>query len=295
MSLLGNDTQKHLPSLPRTRAASAQEKDRAGGSTATLPSKVSDRSLDVEALKKLPTDQVIQEYFPKMFVEIQSMSRSLSVLTEMRKDLDEMNLKIEELEREKKEQKKRIEDLTNRVDELEMWRDGKNEDDLARDREMINLQDNCNARERHSRSFNVRIVNSIPETINENTQVVVENILQKTGIAFDHNVEISIAHRTGPRPINPKHGRPIIVGLVRKSDVRYLLTKRNAFRQNGFLLFPDMTEKDRKEKAKYQAAINALYNEGVKSKFENGRWITDKKPFCVKNYPHLSHLINEDK
>ena len=211
----------------------------------------------------------------------------------MRQDMDVMKIKIEELEREKTKQEQTIQDLTKRVDQLEMWRAKKDDDDLARDQEITKLQENCNARERHSRSFNVRIINSIPETINENTNALVEKILEKTGITDNHKVEISIAHRTGPKPMNPKYGRPIIVGLVRKSDVRYLLAKRNDFRQNGFLLFPDLTEKDRKEKAKHQNVINALFLDGVRSKFENGRWITNKKPFDAKDYPHLSHLIVE--
>ena len=250
-----------------TSGKKAESTQKGGGTTATLPSEVSIH----DDIDNLSISEATKKYFPVMIAEL----RKISGLYDEIKSLKET---VSNLIKENNESKNTIKELKTEL--------------LKKDEIMEHILDDANARERHSRSFNVRIIANIQEQRFEDTEMIVEKIFEKSGVLKQHprgSIDISIAHRVGPHVENSC--RPILVRLTRKRDVWFLLSKKNQFREKGYGVFADLTVRDLKEKRKYQAVVNALYQKGVRSKFENGFWIVRGKKLNIKDHPEFTHLV----
>mgnify|MGYP002784464997 CR=1 FL=1 len=111
--------------------------------------------------------------------------------------------------------------------------------------------------ERHSRSFNIRLL-GVREEAKENTLFKTMLAFKEAGLNPDH-VPISIAHRVGKLTTDKTQGaeaepkpRAIIIRFVRKSDVRVVLNHKEDFKKRGYSVFQDLPADDVAEKKRLQ-------------------------------------------
>ena len=183
----------------------------------------------------------------------------------MKKTVEEANSRIETLERRNDDNESRITKLEGLVHQQQG--------------EIRQLRRFNNDRERHSRSWNLVWRTNVAETPGEDTSAVVRGqLFAKVPAVKEQDLDIDVSHRIGPK--RPDAVRPIIIRLVRKSDVWFLLSQKRSFSKAGAgLLFQDLTKEDRDTKAKYQTEINQLVEQGKKARFQNGTWIVNSKPY----------------
>ena len=156
-------------------------------------------------------------------------------------------------------------------------------------KEIDNLKENGNARERHSRSWNLVWVSREEEKTFEqpdDTENLVMSFINQVPEIKKRNVQIDVAHRIGKK-FNDKP-RPIIVRFIKKSDLWFVLKHRKELiRQNKGPIFQDLTKHDRLTKKKYHQEISQLVNGGHQAKFQNGRWIIDGKTMTDNDFKKL--------
>ena len=166
--------------------------------------------------------------------------------SELRKDLDAANLKIEEQGRDIKHLMKRM--------------------DIA--------DQNCLDLERHSRSSNVRI-GGIGETPNEDCKAKVTAVFE--GVDLD-NIDIENCHRVGEKKADQT--RYMIVRFVRRTQRRDVLAKRKDLFDSGHPIYEDLPYKDLVVKKKFKKEIDAHFKNKDKVYFSRGAWYVNH----VKKY-----------
>ena len=247
----------------------------AGGSFKTPPTTVSETDLGREA------SEVVKKYLPLLFKEIASLKEIHQA------EMDKLTTRIHEFEEWKKQQERELEEWKKQK-ELEFDSFKRNLDGIIaeKNKEIKELKENCNDRERHSRSWNVRLVTSVPEKQFEDPEKIARELLESVPEIEERRLDIDIAHRVG------KYGtdrpRTILVRLTHKSDTRFLLTRaiRDKLRAKRIALYPDLTRDDQIKKSKYAKEISVLVARGHRARFENGNWIIDSQIFRLENYVH---------
>ena len=188
---------------------------------------------------------------------------------------DELQVVRSELEKANTEIKELKELVDGQKSELSELRDA-----------VIDLQDNANDRERHSRSWNLIWLTKEKEKYREQadyTGALVLKFLNQVPEIKERNIQLDVAHRIG----KSQTGKPrsIIFRMVSKADVWFILKYKAKLRNlNQGLIFPDLTKCDRMEKGKYSDHINQLVKLGHKARFDKGYWIVDGKRYRPEDY-----------
>ena len=202
-----------------------------------------------------------------------SINKLSTSLAELIKEIRELkseiqNLKID-VKNEIQEIKKTLDNRTKEINQL------KNEND--------ELKKGLNELERHNRSWNLIWINKENETKDENCDEMARKFLELLPSVKARGIMVNVSHRIGrPKPDSP---RPIIIRLVSKSDVWFILKKKQEYRTlNRGFIFQDLTKIDRAVKQKYSQEISELVNTGQhRARFEKGQWIVDGKPYLTKS------------
>ena len=131
------------------------------------------------------------------------------------------------------------------------------------------LEDKSNRAERHSRSFNVRLLGA-REVDGENCVDTVQQILLDK-FAITGNV-IENAHRTGKRSADGKYPRHIIARFhsrfVRGNVMR---STRDKLNNSPYRFVDDLTQTDLLEKQRVRTFMIELYKGNKKPSFRNGK------------------------
>ena len=172
------------PRVLRSGLASSLVKDKGEGTTETPPSEVGD-----------PSPSFAVTNMKDINLALNQLSSDLSRLRDLFQEIKELRNELVEMRLEREEMRKTISDQATMIE---------------------HLSEEINARERHSRLFNLRFACTIPETADEDPEEIFETALLATNL-FDSVPDISIAHRVGRRIGNKPRG--IIVRLVKKREV----------------------------------------------------------------------------
>ena len=214
---------------------------------------------------------VVQEILPHMKGLIDDLEKKIvsGIRTEMANILQqEMKLLRDELHSAKEEIQELKSVLKDQSCELDNLRD-----------EIENIKKDANARERHSRSWNLVWLTHDHgkkyEQPDESADLALK-FLNKIPEIQTRNVKIDVAHRIGGS-VSGKP-RPIIVRFLSKADLWFVMKyRKELMKLNEGAIFQDLTKTDRLTKQKYNTEITDLINKGHKAKFTNGHWVVDGK------------------
>ena len=200
-------------------------------------------------------------------------SEMMKLRDDMRKWKEKMETRAEEQEREIRKMRKEMDDwkteMTNSVlKKLELI-----------EKKVEKVEIDLNARERHSRSWSVRMVNDVKEEKNEDPEKIVRKIFETIPAA--KNVDFDIVHRVGRKDQGGERPRQFLIRLAKKSDTRMLLSGeiRTQLYRKGYPIFPDLTALDKEKKTREFPEIKKLMDQGKKARFENGFWIVNGRRF----------------
>ena len=135
------------------------------------------------------------------------------------------------------------------------------------------LEDKSNRAERHSRSFNVRLL-GVREVDGENCVNRVEQILlDKFGLKG--NI-IENAHRTGKRSMNGKYPRHIIARFhSRVTRGNVMRSTRDKLNNSPYRFVDDLTQTDLMAKQRVRPFMVELYKGNKKPSFRNGKLFSE--------------------
>ena len=145
------------------------------------------------------------------------------------------------------------------------------------------LQVNTNVSERHSRSFNVRLL-GMKEVDGESCINVVETVLREKLAVADGVIEH--AHRTGkPTKDRPRHiiarfySRDVRGDAMRASRKMYLMrAARKPLENTPLRLIDDLTRDDMAAKQRVRPSMEELYGKNRRPSFRNGSLYAEGKP-----------------
>ena len=189
---------------------------------------------------------------------------------------EKLELRITAVEERVTSQEKAVEGVIESVDEHSLERLEKSSTEATR--EIANsritvdkLSDTVSRQERHSRSFNIRVL-GVREENTENCINILERII---GERFDiTGSTIENAHRTGkPAPDRPRHiiarfySRAVRASVMRSARVKLATTP--------FRLIDDLYQDDLREKQRVRPYMDELYRLHKKPSFRNGKLFSE--------------------
>ena len=150
------------------------------------------------------------------------------------------------------------------------------------------LELECLSLERHSRSFNIRVL-GVPESevevtrdangrkINpEDCREIVENILQDNFDMQHPGPYLEVAHRTGIKQTN--NPRPIIARFFSREDrLSVMREARESLKNTSYRFVDDHAKKDFLEKQRIQPYIKFLYDNGKRPRYTKGKLYSNGK------------------
>jgi uncharacterized coiled-coil protein SlyX len=129
------------------------------------------------------------------------------------------------------------------------------------------------ALERHSRSFNLRLMN-VPEKTGEKSPETIETTNAVIKSVTNLDVKVEYGHRTGAPRTDNTH-RVIIFRLLSRQVKRLIMEKRKLFFDAGYLIFEDLPKDDLEAKKKYKDVMKRKHSEGDKVAFRQGSWFVN--------------------
>ena len=178
--------------------------------------------------------------------------------------------------KENKQMNKKLDKVCNEMSEL-----------VTKQEEQKNVvrktEDKQNDMERHSRSWNIRVI-GIPEENDEDCIDKVEQILREK-FEIEEAREggaIENAHRDGPK--KPGRARHIIARFYSRPNRNQVLRMaRETLQGETYYIKEDETKTDRMERIRVRPLMNRLYAEGKRPSFRKGRIFVSGKPYRDEN------------
>jgi hypothetical protein len=194
-------------------------------------------------------------------------------INQLRSGMADVKEAVKDIERALNDHDRRLTAVENNILEVRAEMCNKEKEFAGVVRENKTLQQEVLVLQRHSRSWNVRVL-GVPEPSageREDTVALATSVFAKCGIT---GVPLDTAHRV---PGAQGRARPLLIRLARKSDRWVAFSHKKEFYSKGMALHDDLPAADRAEKAKYQDEMNAAYSKGKRPRFAQGKWHIDGK------------------
>ena len=134
----------------------------------------------------------------------------------------------------------------------------------------------CLALERHSRSWNLRLMNkkdNKDEKSSDSMNTIISTIKEVTGMDF----HIEYGHRTGK--FETGKDRSLIFRCLTRQDKFALLAHRKKFFEAGYPIFEDLPAEDLNEKKRLADVMQIKFNNKEKVAFRRGQWFVNGKVY----------------